>query len=454
MSNQAPVVAESHPGLPFPRRAFAVLAVSTGNMMLMIDVSIANIVLPSLSAELQVDSSDAVLVVTIYQLILAMALMPMAAFGERIGLRRLYSGGLVLHSIAAFFCFHADSLESLLLARSLQAVGTAASLSVAFGLLRAIYPLEHLGKGMAINTIANAGGTALAPVVGGLVLSTLSWHWVFAAAVPFSILSLAFSRALPDPEPHSQPFDGRGAALCAATFGLVVIGLQLTTHGMGVWIPAATLLLGGLVAWVFVSYERRVERPILPVELLAIPKLAVALLANFSAVIGSMIILVFVPFMLQQNLGFSPASVGGMMASYALASVMVAPVSGYLSDHIPVTRLCVAGMLVSTIGLVLLATLPETSGRSDIAWRMWLCGAGFGMFFSPNARLIIGAAPKRLAASTGSMVTTVRMLGQALGATLTAGMLALGLGDSGTPLFVAAALVAFAGICKVLKVSA
>lgn len=419
--------------------------------MLMIDVSIANIVLPSLAAELQVESSDAVLIVTAYQLILAMALMPFAAIGERIGLGRLYCCGLLLHGFAGYFCFSADSLGTLLAARSFQAIGAAASLSVAFGLLRAIYPLEHLGKGMSINTIANAGGTALAPVVGGLVLSTLGWHWVFVAAVPFSLLSLLFARALPDPESETQPFDGWGAALCAATFGLVVTGLQLTTQKSGMLVPGAMLVLGGVIAWAFVSYERKVTRPILPIELLATPKLAVAVVANFSAVIGSMVILVFVPFMLQQTLGFSPAAVGGMLASYAMASVMVAPVSGYLSDYVPVNPLCVAGMLMSTAGLLLLATLPEGSGKGDIAWRLWLCGAGFGMFFSPNARLIIAAAPKSLAASAGSMVTTVRMLGQAIGATLTAGLLALGFGDSSVPLICAAALVAFAGICKTLR---
>ncbi len=444
-------MSEQHTGLPFPRRALAVFAVSAGNLMLMIDVSIANIVLPSLATELQVENSDAVLIVTAYQLILAMTLMPFAAFGERIGLRRLYSGGLILHSLAAYFCFNADTFGELLFARSIQAFGTAASLSVAFGLLRSIYPIEHLGKGMAINTIANAGGTALAPVVGGLVLAQLGWHWVFAAALPFSLLSLLFSGALPDPEPQKHPFDSLGATLCAATFGLVVIGLQLTTHDAGLIAPLVTLAAGAVVAWTFVSYERRVPRPVLPVQLLAVPKLAVALLANFSAVMGSMIILVFVPFMLQQRLGFSPAAVGAMMASYAMASVMVAPLSGYLSDYLPVTRLCVIGMAVSTAGLVLLALLPEDAGRGDIAWRMWLCGAGFGMFFSPNARLIIGSAPKQLAATTGSMVTTVRMLGQAVGATLTAGLLAFGLGDSAVPLLCSAALVAFAGACKLVR---
>jgi len=444
-------VTASHAGLPYPRRIFAVFAVSAGSMTLMIDASIANIALPTIATALRVEASDAVLVVTAYQLILAMTLMPLAAVGQRIGYRRLYGAGLVLHSLAALLCLRADSLPALLVARSLQALGTASAMSVAFGMVRAIYPWDQLGKGMAINTIANAGGTALAPVVGGLVLSAFEWQWVFAAAVPFSILCLLFSRNLPDPEPQDAPFDLRGAALCAATFGVLVTGLQLTSHAVAPWLAFATLGAGGAIAWLFVRHELRVPAPVLPIDLLAQARLSIALLANFSAVIGSMIVLVFVPFLLQHAFAMSPAQVGGMMASYALASVMVAPVSGYLSDRIPVVYLCTSGMAVAALGLILLANLPAEAARGEIVWRLWLAGAGFGLFFSPNARLIIAGAPRERAASAGSMVTTVRMLGQAIGATLVAGMLAMGLGDSAVPLLCSFALVALAGFASAIN---
>lgn len=439
---------DSHPGLPFPRRTFAVLAVCCGGLMLMIDASIAAMVLPTLAIELQVSNSEAVLVVTAYQLILSMVLMPLAALGARIGLRRLYCGGLLLHSFAAMLIFAADNLPALIAVRSLQAIGTAASMSVAFGLVRAIYPLEHLGKGMAINTIANASGTALAPVVGGLILSTTSWHWVFAAAIPFSIITLFFFRMLPEVEIEQQPFDLSGAALCALTFGLIIGGFELTTHGPSPTLAIGVLALGAVVAWLFVKHELRQSNPVLPIDLLARSSLSLALLSNFSAVLASMSLLVFMPFLLQQNYGYSPAQVGGLLASYAVASVMIAPASGYLSDRIPVAVLCTAGMGVSALGLLLLVNLPDQVSRADIVWRLWVCGAGFGMFFSPNARLIIGSAPAQRAAAAGSMVTTARMLGQATGATMVAGLMALGLGEDTTPLLCATLLVVVSGaIC-------
>ncbi|WP_317930097.1 MFS transporter [Halioxenophilus sp. WMMB6] len=437
-------------GLPFPRRIVAVFALCSGGLTLMIDASIANIVLPTLAQDLQVKSSEAVMVVTAYQLILAMTLMPLAALGERIGHRRLYCAGLIIHSLAALLCLQADSLPLLIAARALQAVGTASAMSVAFGLIRAVYPPHQLGKGMAINTIANASGTALAPVVGGLVLTFASWHWVFAAAVPFSLVTLLFSRYLPAPEPQPHPFDRRGALLCAITFGLVIGGLEMTSGGPGLPLALLVLAVGIGAAWLFVKHELQQEHPVLPVDLLTQPPLALALISNFATVLGSMTLLIFLPFLLQHRFGYSPAAVGGLLAFYALASVMIAPTSGYLSDRIPVAILCTAGMAVAATGLILLALLPEAPSRVDIAWRLWVCGAGFGMFFSPNARLVIGSAPMRRAASAGSMVTTSRMLGQATGATLVAGLLALGLGDGNAPIFCALALILTSGsICVV-----
>lgn len=416
--------------------------------MLSMDAMIAGVVLPTIAEQLQIENSQAVMVVTAYQLILAMTLMPFAALGTRIGLRRVYCGGLILHSLAAMLCFIADNLPLLILARSLQAVGTAAGMSVGFGLIRMIYPSDQLGKGMSLNTIANASGTALAPVTGGMIASMLGWQWVFSAAIPFSIFALLLSRALPEPQPHVEPFDVRGAALCAVTFGFIIGGLELLIHGPSKPLALLILALGLLLGWLFVRHELRVPGPVLPVDLLARPAVAMAIVSNFSAVLGSITLLLFMPFMLQNSYGYSPGEVGGMLAFYAFASVMVAPTSGYLSDRIPVVILCTAGMCVSACGLLLVATMPEQVERFDIAWRLWICGAGFGMFFSPNARLIIGLAPHKYAASAGSMVTTSRMLGLATGATIVAGLLGLGLGDTSVPLFCSLGLVLVSGgIC-------
>lgn len=437
---------DSHPGLPYPRRLVAIASIFIGSMMLMIDMSIASVVLPTIANELNVPSASIVFVVTAYQLILAMTLMPFAALGDRIGHRRLFQAGLLLHSVAAVMSFFADSLVALVAVRSLQAVGTAAALSMMVALLRGIYPAERLGGGLGLNTIANASGTALAPVMGGLILSAANWHWVFTAAIPFSLIALALSRALPDPEPRKHSFDVLGAALCALTFGLVIAGLEAAIHSAHLLLSLGIIGAGAVVGWLFVRHELGESDPVLPVDLLMLRPIALSTISCFAAILGSITLMLFMPFQLQHIYGFTPGEVGGMLAAYAVGSLMFAPIAGILSDRIAVPLLSTVGMVIASIALLCVALLPAHPSQFDVIWRIWLCGVGFGIFSSPNARFIVASAPTTRTASAGSIYSTTRMLSQAIGATLVAALLALGLGNGSAPAFVAMGLAIVAGV--------
>ncbi|MCK9564390.1 MAG: MFS transporter, partial [Bacteroidales bacterium] len=202
---------------------------------------------------------------------------------------------------------------------------------------------------------------------------------------------------------------------------------------------------GGVAGWFLVRHEKSESRPVLPVDLLAQPVLALSALAAFCGTLSSMALILFMPFRLQYGYGFSPAEIGGLMAAYAVASVMISPLAGVLSDRIAVPVLSTFGMVVATLGMGAVALLPEQPGQFDIAWRLWLCGAGFGFFFAPNARFLVGSAPLSRAAAAGSLFTTTRMLAMAAGATLVAALLAMGLGDGPAPAIIAGCLAVVAG---------
>ena len=142
-----------------------------------------------------------------------------------------------------------------------------------------------------------------------------------------------------------------------------------------------------------------------------------------------------------------------MIAPWPLTTMFVAPTAGALSDRYPAGLLGGIGMAVAAGGLTLLAFLPAHPGYWDVAWRMALSGAGFGLFLSPNARLILGSAPLERAAAAGGLVSTTRMVGQTLGATLVAALLALGLGGGRTPPLVAAGLALVAGFCSLARLN-
>src|SRR3954465_6445101 len=440
-------------GLPLPRRYYAILAVSFGTALVVIDGAIPTVALPTIARDLGVDNSAAVLVVTIYQLVLVMTLLPFSALGDRLGPRRLYQIGQLVFTIATILCFFARSLPFLLVVRAAQSLGAAAALSVSSAILRSIYPARQLGRGLGINSVVVSSAAAAAPTVGGLVLAFGSWPWVFAAAAPFAILSLLLGRHLPEPEQHSDDFDLLGAVLCALTFGLIISGFESGVHGDSPVVSAAIVAVGLLIAFVFVRRELGEERPIMPVDLLARPVFALSTIGAFTAFIASMTLILSMPFRLEHTYGFTPSAVGAMIAPWPLTTMFVAPAAGALSDRVPAGLLGGIGMGIAVAALLLLAFLPAHPIYIDVAWRMILCGAGFGLFLSPNARLIIGSAPRERAASAGGLISTTRMIGQTLGATLVSALLALGLGGGPAPAFTAAALAFVAGLCSLARLN-
>jgi DHA2 family multidrug resistance protein-like MFS transporter len=440
-------------GLPTPRRYLAIGAVSFGTALVVIDGAIPSVALPTLARDLNVSGSEAVLVVTVYQLVLVMTLLPFSALGDRLGHRRLYQIGQIVFTIASLLCFFARSLPFLLVVRAAQALGAGAALSVSTALVRAIYPPKQLGRGLGVNSVVVSSAAALAPTLGGAILAFGSWPWVFASAVPFAILSLLLGRHLPEIQQRSEDFDMLGAVLCAATFGLVISGLEALVHGGSPVVSSAIVASGLLIGFFFVRRELGEARPIMPVDLLARPVFALSTLGAFTAFIASMALILSLPFRLEHAYGFSPSAVGAIIAPWPLTTMFVAPAAGALSDKVPAGLLGGIGMALATAALLLLAWLPPHPDYWDIAWRMALCGAGFGLFLSPNARVIIGSAPRERAASAGGLISTTRLTGQTLGATLIAALLALGAGAGSTPALVSAGLAIVAGLCSVARLN-
>lgn len=441
-------------GLPTPRRYLAILAVSLGTALAVIDGAIVNVALPTIARDLNIDPSSAVLVVTVYQLVLVMMLLPFSALGARIGLRRLYQYGLITFSVATALCFFARSLPFLLVVRAIQALGAAAALSVSSAMIRSIYPSRQLGRGLAVNNVVVSSSAALAPTLGGLVLSVAPWPWLFAAAAPLGLVSLLLGRhALPEPQRHREPYDVLGAVLCALTFGLIIAGLESAVHGDSPVVSLAIVAAGAVLAVIFVRRELGEKSPILPVDLLSRPVLALSSTGSLLAFIASMTFILSLPFRLQQHYGFSPTEVGAVITPWPLAMMVVAPLAGMLSDRFPAGILGGIGMSIATAALLLMAFLPADAAHFDIVWRMALCGMGFGLFLAPNARLIVASTPLDRAASAGGLISTTRLTGQTLGATVMAMLLAMQVGDGRVPALVAAGLAVVAGICSVARLN-
>ena len=442
--------ADNYPGLPMPRRIWAIVAICFGTSLLVIDGAIASVALPTIARDLGVSNAVVTNVITVYQLVLVMFLLPFSSLGDRVGHRRLYQAGQALFMLSCALCFFADSFALLLVLRAVQAIGAAMALSVSAGMLRQIYPANKLGSGLGLNSVIVASSAALAPTVGGWIVGHLAWQWVFVVAAPLALISLLLGRALPEPEPQNRPAEWLSGGLSALTMLLLIGGLQLATHG-DVAVGVMTVVLGVALLVGLVRRERQRETPVLPVDLLSQPVLGLTALASMCSFIAASALMLSLPFRLEVGMGYAPQTVGLLLLPFPLTMLVISPIAGWASDRIAPTKLGVTGMGIAIVGLVLMAALPDAPGEWGIAWRLSLTALGFALFFAPNSRLLIGRAPRNRAAAAGGLLSTSRLLGQALAAVVVGILLAGGMGMGPEPFYLACALAVVAAGCSLVR---
>lgn len=447
-----PVAADAPDGLPMPRRIWAIIAVSFGTSLFVLDGSVANVALPTIARDLAVSNSAVTNVVTVYQLVLVMVLLPFSSVGDRIGHRTLYQLGQMIFLVASAVTLFVPNFTWLLIARAVQALGAGMALSVSAAILRSTYPAKSLGSAMGINSVIVASSAALAPTLGGFVVQHFAWQWVFFAGAPLAALSLLVGRSLPDPIRRCERAPERLSGLWSAlTILLLIGGMQWATHAKNHWTGIIIMLTGVFSAVLLVQRERGRSHPVVPVDLLANPVLGLSALAAVAAFVASGSLMISLPFRFEQGFGYAPDQVGLLLLPFPLTMLFVAPAAGWLSDRVAATKLGVTGLAIAITGLLLLATLGGNPGAFAICWRLSLTALGFGLFFAPNSRLLIGRAPKERAAAAGGMLSTSRLLGQTLGAAMIGLLLAGGLGMGPTPLMMSSVMAFVAACCCILR---
>lgn len=185
----------------------------------------------------------------------------------------------------------------------------------------------------------------------------------------------------------------------------------------------------------------------MPADLLANKALGFTALAGLVVLVASGALTVSRPFRLEQGMGCSPEQVGLLFAPFLLTMLFVAPAAGWLSDRIAPTKLGVVGMALAVTGSLSLVWMPDPASTFDIGWRLVLTALGYGLFVSPDSRLLIGAAPRERSAAAGGWLSPVRLLAQMMAAASVAVMLTLGVGTGPVPILFAAALGEVAALC-------
>jgi MFS transporter, DHA2 family, multidrug resistance protein len=439
-------------GLPARQRVWAVFASGLAVMMAVLDGAMTNIALPTIATEFGTAPAASIWVVNGYQLAVTISLLPLAALGDGIGYAKVFRAGLLVFLAASLLCTLATSLPALTAARVLQGFGAAGIMSVNTAMIRFIHPRNELGRGIGINTMIVGASSAVGPTVAAAILALGGWRWLYAVNIPLVIAALAFSRNLPAVAGSGRPFDWTSTALNAVTLGLFILALSSAAQGQRPWITLLQFMAAGAVGIYFVRLQLLLPAPILPVDLLRIPVIALSIATSILSFAGQMLAYVSLPFHFQGTLGRTVVETGLLMTPWPVCTVLMAPVAGRLADRYPAGILGGIGLSLLAAGLLLLAAVPLQASSIDIAWRMALCGIGFGLSQTPNNRAILMTAPLERTGGAGGMLSTARLVGQTTGAALVALIFGwLGRSDTVLPLVLGAGCVLLGAMTSSLR---
>ena len=406
------------PGLP---RFFAVATITIGLSMAVLNNSMTNLALPYIAHDLAITAADSIWIVNTYQIAIMVCLLPVAALADIVGYRHVYRAGLVLFCVASLGCVLAPSYGWLLVARTAQGLGGSGIMAIQPALVRAIYPRNMLGRGLGFNTTVVATSMAAGPSIGAALLQLTSWQYLFAVYIPLGVISFILGeRYLPRTTHVHRPFDFLSAIMSAITFGLLIFGIDGLAHGHSPTTILAELVASAAMGTLFVWRQTRIADPMMPVQIFRRPIFSLSMTTMICTFTAQGLAFVSLPFFFHTVMGRSPTDTGILLTAWPLALAAVAPIAGRLADRFHAGVLGAIGLTFMTTGLALTALLPADPSSANIMWRLMFCGMGFGIFASPNNRLMMNAVPREKSGSAGGLLATARTLGQTMGAALVA----------------------------------
>src|SRR6266568_3423987 len=410
-------------------RWLALYVLCLGTLMIVLDVTIVNVALPSIRGDLHFTGSSLAWVVNAYLLTYGGFLLLGGRLGDLFGARRLFLFGLALFTLSSLACGLANSQAFLISARAIQGLGGAVVSAVSFALIMNLFtePAER-AKAMGIAGFVASGGGSIGVLLGGVLTDKLNWHWIFLVNVPIGAVVIFLSlRLLPSARITSSDrrLDVAGAVTVTAA---LMLGVYAIVNGNRVgWTSAQTLGLlgsGAALLAVFLAIESRVRMPLMPLRLFRLRNVATA---NAVGVLwaAAMFAWFFLSALyLQLVLGYRPLDVG---LAFLPANVIMAAFSLGLSAKL-VTRFGIRlplalGLLLAAVGLALFARAPVAGNfATDVLPGMILLGLGAGMAFNPVLLAALSDVAPQDSGLASGVVNTSFMMGGALGLAILASL--------------------------------
>jgi EmrB/QacA subfamily drug resistance transporter len=395
---------------------FAITSVAL--FMVTLDNLVVTTALPVIRTDLHSGLSGLEWTVNAYTLTFAVLLLTGAALGDRFGRRRLFTIGISIFTLASAAAALAPSIGALDAARAVQGLGGAIVMPLTLTILSAAVPPER--RGLALGAWGGISGLAVAigPLVGGAVVSGISWHWIFWLNVPIGIViaPLALLRLRESHGPTTR-LDLPGLVLASAgLFGIVWGLVRGNSIGWGSGEIVGALVVGFILLGLFVWWELRTASPMLPMRFFRNRTFALANVASlfmFFGMFGSIFLLAQ---FFQTVQGYSPLQAGLRILPWTAMPIFVAPIAGALSDRVGGHKLMGLGLALQAAGLAWIAAVSTpTTAYASLVIPFILSGVGMALFFAPVANVVLSSVSREEEGQASGANNAVRELGGVFG---------------------------------------
>jgi len=415
-------VQEQIPEQIFRNRYKIMLVVLTGILMSVLDGTVTNIALPTITSYFSVDVALSQWTITGYLLTLTSLLLIFGKISERTGKIPLFITGFTIFTVSSLACGLSPTLPTLIGFRILQAIGGAMVFSISGAILFQAFPVDERGRAMGYIGSTVAVGSIMGPVLGGFLVSTLGWRYIFLINVPIGAVAILTSfkyLRMPEIKMVQANFDWAGAlALITAMISLVACIGELADTAAITLPELALAIIFTTAVTAFIWIERHTKSPLLDLEVFRIKHFTLPCVSMLLYFVGSFTMNVVGPFYLEGVMGFRPDQVGMFFLIVPVIMVIGAPIGGWLYDKRRSKYYSTTGMLLITVAMFIYACAAYLVSVPLMLAGMVLIGIGGALYQSPNNTELMSALPRQKLGIASSVSSTVRNLGMTLGTSL------------------------------------
>jgi EmrB/QacA subfamily drug resistance transporter len=400
------------------RKWWTLIAVCTAIFMLLLDITVVNVALPSIQRSLHASFSDLQWVIDAYSLTLAAFLLTAGVLGDMFGRREVFAIGLGIFTISSFLCGISTTSLMLNLCRAAQGVGGAVMFATSLALIAQAFQGRERGTAFGIYGAVVGGAVAIGPLVGGALTAGIGWRWIFFVNVPIGILAIivTLAKIATSKETNTRRIDWIGFVTFSASLFLLVFALvRGNDDGWGSTTILSMLVLSAVFMAVFVIAEWRQKDPMLDLGLFRRPAMLGVSAVAFTIAASIFAMFLYITLFVQDSLGYGPFQAGLRFLPITILAFVVAPFAGRLTVRVHSRYLMGTGMLLIAIGCFLMAFTHENSSWTVLLPGFIAAGVGIGTVNPVLASAAVAVVPPQRSGMASGANNTFRQVGIATG---------------------------------------